>query len=111
MGLSAELIAIGPFSGQVVPVLEHDAVRYEGTLPGTRVVSSVLQAGGSSTSREMAAACGVEAWNFAQHRLDPRFIDLIALERVGESLGVEGVANTVRVLEEARFEFYFLPNG
>ncbi|MCP4503921.1 MAG: hypothetical protein GY822_28690 [Deltaproteobacteria bacterium] len=69
MGMNAEILAIGPYNNDVIDALEHDAHRYEGTPTGTTIVTQVIVCPGSTTSRELAKACGIDAWNFAKHQL------------------------------------------
>ena len=111
MGLSAELIAIGPFARALVPALEHSAERYVHTTPGATVISTVLTAPGTSTSHELARACGVEAWDHKRHALDPEAIDLAAIERLAQTLGSPDAAKALATLIAAGFELYYRPNG
>lgn len=111
MGMSAEIVAIGPFSEELVPILQHAAHRYEGTRAGTPVVTLIVSGVGSTSSRELAAACGIGPWDFGQHALDPAKIDIDKFGAAAQSLGAYKAVTALRELVAAGFELFFLPNG
>ncbi|MBZ0185765.1 MAG: hypothetical protein K8F91_05880 [Candidatus Obscuribacterales bacterium] len=106
--MNAEILAIGPFSRELVSHLPFDQKYYENTHEGTKIIISVFDSmPGSSTSRQLAACFNIDPWDFAHHRLDASKADLSKLaDVVGESLK----ARFVELIQHG-FEFYFVPNG
>jgi hypothetical protein len=108
MGLDAQVIAIGPFSDDVIAALEYSPERYAGVEQGWIVVTNVFVAPRpSSASYELARAFGVEAMDLGRHHLDPTAADLQKLESV---FGEEDVMRFV-LLRKHGFNFYYLPNA
>lgn len=113
MSMSARVIAIGPFSKCIANNLDYGASSYDDVEEGAVVVSTVFYCETSSTSRELAAAFGVRAFDLGKHHLDPSWVDMYHLEHVaGEySSGVrEGIENFL-ALRDAGFQFYYMPHG
>lgn len=127
MGMSAEVLAIGPFRRSLVPFLEHPAGRYTSTREGATLVQRVFHTPeGSSRSRQLAECLGVEPWDFNTHALDPWRVNLEALRELLRPRACpehrvtparEPCAaclhpvDTFVALREAGFSFFFLPNG
>ncbi len=115
--MSAEILAIGPFSESIADALSYPAHYYEHTQAGTTVLTTLFSyLPGSSSSREFAGLLGIsDPWDFNQHRIDPSRVELDALKRYFATLQdgeqyVEELTQFAR-LRDAGFEFYFLPNG
>lgn len=109
MGMSAEVLALGPFRRALVPFLSHPAERYAATREGVTLVECVFRTPeGSSRSRELAACLRVDPWDFNTHAFDPWRVDLDALR---ELFGGDAGCEAFIALREAGFEFFFLPNG
>lgn len=114
MGMFAEIVAIGPFSKEVVKSLEYQAFCYEQTERGA-VLTEVLFgiAEGDTVSREFAALLGIaNTWDFNQHKIK------------NSNINVEGLRKFVLIYKEYEedlnkflhlmnhgFEFHFRPNG
>ncbi|MFP2904096.1 hypothetical protein ACLESD_03280 [Pyxidicoccus sp. 3LFB2] len=132
MGMSAEVLAIGPFHRGLLPFLDQPPERHAETRDGAVLVVSVFQASeGSTRSRELAACVGVEPWDFKTHAFDSWRVNLPALQefhqgyfRCAEHATTQAPAPCTacelacqhRVerfirLREAGFEFFFCPNG
>lgn len=108
MGFDAQVIAVGPFSDDVIAALEYSPEQYAGVERGQVVVTNVFVAPRpSSVSYELARAFGVEAMDLGRHHLDPEAADLLKLESV---FGEEDVARFV-LLRKHGFDFYYLPNA
>lgn len=118
MGMSATILAIGPFSPAVAPHLGYPAVLYKNTRPGTRVVVELFGYAfpGSGPSKRFATTLGIsDPWDFNEHQIDPTNIDADALRAVLTGIvgGEEYLADveSLLVLRDHRFELLFLPNG
>jgi hypothetical protein len=117
MGLSAEVLALGPFSREVADLLDYPPSYYATTRPGSRVVTTLFGiVEGSSASREFAEALGISnPWDFDQHCLDPSTVDFGRIRKVlsGFSENTEYLrdADRMEALAKHGFEFIFLPNG
>ena len=118
MGMSADILAIGPFSTAVVAALEYPDDFYANTQPGVPVITYLFDfMPGSSTSREFASHLGItDAWDFNQHKVDPSRVNMDGLRLFLAGLN-EPDATYLRDLEffqllrEQKFDFYFRPNG
>ena len=117
MGMSAEILAIGPFSADIADALEYPADLYARTRPGVTVFAYLFSVmPGSSTSHTFAGHLGVDdAWDFNQHKIDPARVDLDALRAFLATLHdsadyLPDVERFVR-LRDKRFDFFFRPNG
>jgi hypothetical protein len=107
MGCDAEIIAIGPFSTQIVPALGYPEEQYRGVAEGTRVIAFVFEASGSTESEKLARCFGVGRWELGRHVLDPSCADLETLRRDFDERGTEHFL----ALRDAGFQFYYMPNG
>lgn len=114
MGMSAEVLAVGPFRRSLLPFLGHPAERYAATREGATLVESVFRTPeGSSRSRQLAECLGIDPWDFNTHAFNPWSVDLAALRELFAG-ALHGEAHPVDAfvgLREAGFEFFFLPNG
>lgn len=108
MGMSAEIMAMGPFSRSIVRYLEYPEDFYKDTREGVVVLRRLFTVyEGSGTSRKLATCFGIEAWDFNQHHLDPMRVDL---DTIREMFDVRDVCAFL-ALRDAGFQFYFIPNG
>ena len=130
MGMSADVIAIGPFRRELVPYLGQPVELHAATRDGATIVLRVFETSeGSSRSRELAACFGVDPWDFQSHALDAARADLPGLRelfrrghegdpvaprlddaKIEAPLFVDVVERFVR-LRDAGFAFFFRPNG
>ena len=107
MGLDAQVIAIGPYSGEIATSLEYGVHFYKDVAPGAIVVTNVFVAGTSDASHKLAEAFGVGAMELGKHRLDPSCANIAALSEVfGEQ-----DAQQFQRLARAGFTFFYLPNA
>lgn len=107
MGMSAQVIAIGPFAAEIAACLEYGEHAYADVQPGTIVISNVFGEFTTTGSRALAAAFGVGALEMGRHVLDPAAANIAQLT---EQCGEEEVDNFQR-LARAGFRFYYLPNA
>ena len=106
--MTAEIIAIGPFSKGIVKHLEYSNELYSNVKEGTKIAQNVFSIdSGSTESHKLAKAFKIDPWNFNEHHLNPHEADLNLLE---ELFSPEEVEDFV-VLRNAGFDFFFLPNG
>ncbi len=110
MGLSAEVIARGPFRRELLPFLNHPAGRYAGTREGAILIEQVFYTPqGTQCSEKLAACMGVDAWDRNTHAFDPWRVNLD--REVLYEIGVEERRiKAFLAFREAGFTFYFLPN-
>lgn len=106
MGLDAQVIAIGPFSDDIVSCLEYGNL-YAGIEPGTTVVTNVSIASSSDASHALAKAFEVGAMELGRHHLRPENVNV---ELLRAEFGDQDVASFQRLAERG-FQFYYLPNG
>ncbi len=110
MGMSAEVIAIGPFHPSLIEHLEYPSRFYEHTREGATIIEPVFATpDGSSTSRELAACFGVDPWAFGTHALHADAADIERLRRLFQP--DEFLVENFLALRAAGFHFYFRPNG
>ena len=107
MGLDAQVIAVGPFSPEVLPALEYAPARYAGVSPGTTVVTNVFVACTSEASYQLAAAFGVGAMELGKHELHP---ELANQKLLAEVFGKQNLEQFL-LLAKTGFRFYYLPNA
>lgn len=111
MGMSGEVVGIGPFRRELVPYLQQPEAWHQGTREGSVIVVPVFSAPeGSTRSRELAGCMGAEAWDFNTHAIDPSRVDVEALRRFLAYEGEHPLECFLR-LRDAGFEFFFQPNG
>lgn len=117
MGMSAQILALGPFDPALIPHLAHPPQHYAQVPPGTMILEPTApMTTGSTTGRELAAAVGASAWDFSTHALDPARFDwpalALALGRfVPDDATRDACLARIRALAAAGFRFWFLPNG
>jgi hypothetical protein len=114
MGMSAEIIAIGPFTNAVAELLDYRSELYAATLEGAIVSRRLFGiAEGSTVSREFAENFGInDPWDFNQHRIDSAKIDFVGLKKFSEIY--DEYADEIRILEvlvKSGFELHFRPEG
>lgn len=107
MGLDAQVIAIGPFSSDVLPVLEYAPHCYENVNQGTTVILNVFLACTSEASHQLAAAFGVGAMDLGRHELRPECANTDLLVEIFGKQNVERFL----LLSMHGFRFYYLPNA
>ena len=107
IGLDAEIIAIGPFTASLAPMLEYAADYYKSVREGAIIVTHVFEATTSRQSYELAEAFGVDAMDFNRHQLDPQAANLEALQTLFD----EGAVERFVALRERGFAFYYRPNA
>jgi hypothetical protein len=115
--MSAEILAMGPFSVDIADALEYPANLYAGTRPGVTVFAYLFSMmPGSSTSHALAEHLGIgDAWDFNQHKIDPARANLDALRAFLGTLDdsadfLRDVERFIR-LRDKNFDFFFRPNG
>lgn len=107
MGLYAQVIAIGPYSGEIATSLEYGEHFYKDVAPGSTVATKVFIAGTSDASHKLAEDFGVGAMELGKPQLDPSRANIAALS---EFFG-EQDAQKFQRLAEAGFTFFYLPNA
>ena len=114
MSMFAEVIAIGPFSRNIIKQLEYGEVYYKDTKEGAIVNMTLFGIGqGTSVSQEFAYCLGItNGWDFNQHKICNEEVDVSALrEFVSRYTDYYQDAETLIVLMQNDFEFHFSPNG
>jgi hypothetical protein len=81
VGMSAEIIAIGPFDAVLLPFYEHMPHQFASVTADTRVVTRLFQIyEGSSVSTAFAALLGIDdPYDVSQHTIDRTRIDFPGL--------------------------------
>lgn len=114
MGMYAEIIAIGPYTKDIIDILEYPSDFYQNLDEGsiiTEILFGIVE--GSSLSREFAELLGIsDPWDFNQHKI------------INENINIEGLKNFVKIypeyeddlntlirLKNSGFEFHFRPEG
>ena len=106
--MNAEIVAIGTFRRSLVPFLQYPEAYYANTREGVTIAETVFFIeSGTTESRKLADCFHIDPWDFNQHELDPAGADL---EGLRELFGDQDVRSFVG-LRDARFRFFFLPNG
>lgn len=113
MGMAASILAIGPFSREIIHALPYSTSHYAETRLNVRVIATNLfQVSGNDASRQLAACLGIsDAWDFNQHPIDPANVDLEAIRAFLDPHEYWRDFKHFPLLVEAGFEFYFQPNG
>jgi hypothetical protein len=116
MGMSAEILALGPFNPSLVLHLPRPPELYSRVPVGALLLEPVVpQTPGSTTGRALAASVGASAWDFDTHALDPDRFDWPALQLALASYlpdpEVLIILARLRALITAGFRFWFQPNG
>ena len=114
MAMTAEVLAIGPFSASLVPHLTHPPVRYASVKDGAILMERVFPTcAGGHTSHALAAALGVDPWDFRTHVVLPERVNRESLRAALVLIGadVERTMGRFEALGRAGFQFYFRPNS
>ncbi len=112
MGMSADVVAIGPFRRELVPYLTHAPERYAATREGAVLVERVFSTPeGSTRSRELATCLGIDPWDFRGHALDASRADVDALRALFDPYGQGAWVARFVALRAAGHRFFFRPNG
>lgn len=107
MGLDAQLVAIGPFSEDILSALEYPQQYYAGVGVGDTVITNVFVAPTSVTSRQLAEAFGIGAMDLGRHDFTAIAANCSLLTEV---FGEANVSQYVLLVKHG-FRFYYLPNG
>jgi hypothetical protein len=107
MGLDAQIIGIGPFSEAINEALEYPPDYYNSVPTGATVITLVFEALTSEQSHTLAQCFGVGAMDLGRHLLGASIADIDTLRR---NFGDEEVHH-FRLLRDAGFQFYFMPNA
>jgi hypothetical protein len=103
-GLGADVLAIGPFRADLVPFLEYDRGLWSNVAPGAFIVQKLFDVYDDDAEvAAVAAAFGIDPWDFDAHELDDSRVDLEALRALDSSELVERFV----ALRGAGFRFYF----
>lgn len=116
MGTDAALVAIGPFSEDVVKYLCYPSECYEDTKQGNTVYTIICWMSTTSGSEQLAEALGVEPWNFNQHFLLAEKIDVAKFVAVMKdsrdgNFDLDETMDVINTLKGKGFLFIYLPNG
>jgi hypothetical protein len=114
MGMCACVLAIGPYSPDIVRYLGYPPDYYRATRPGATVVAHILPIHeGSSKSFELASCLGItDPWDFNQHKIDIDKVNVKGLAGLFPALeGMGKYADAFVALRDHGFQFIFLPNG
>ena len=112
--MTAEVLAVGPFSAWLIPYLTHPPDRYasvqEGAILMERVFPCCL---GNSSSHELAKALDIDPWDFRTHVVSFQRVNRESLRAVLRQIGadVERAMDRFDALARAGFHFYFRPDG
>ena len=105
--MKAKILAVGPFSRDLVNHLPFDQRYYESTNDGARIMVPVFgPMFGFEESSKLAACFGIDPWDFSKHKLDGTNADI---EKLRALFGKAPTDQFVRLAKHG-FEFYFLPN-
>lgn len=112
MGMDAELLAIGPFSREVVDVLCYPPGYYKDTPKGATIITVVAVCNTTEASVNLASALGIGAWRFDQHCDIEADVSKVDLELFAASIegGSEDVAAFLKLAVNG-FKFYYMPDG
>src|SRR5690242_10305271 len=65
--MDAELIAIGPYSKDIISYLPYHPDNYSDVTEGTKVIAIIHHCDTTTESRDLAETFGFEAWDFNSH--------------------------------------------
>ena len=114
MGMSAEIIAIGPYSKAVAGAMDYRPERYASTKEGAIVTRRLFCVSeGSTVSREFAALLGItDPWDFSQHKIDNSRVDIAGLRAFAELYTeYNEEVESLETLLNAGFDLHFRPEG
>ncbi len=110
----AEVIAIGPFTKDIINHLEYSESDYKETQEGAIINLTLFGIGeGTTVGLEFAKCLGISnGWDFNQHKIDNSKIDENALRKfVSRYTDYDEDVEHLLALKEKGFEFHFAPNG
>lgn len=110
MGMDAKVMAIGPYRKALADHMYYAAERYANTQEGTPVIQFLFQCYNTDGSVMLAECFNIAPWDFNQHKLDPYQVDIERLQALCVE-ECEDDCESFRVLRDAGFEFYYLPEG
>ena len=112
MGMDAELLAIGPFSKDIVDALEYPNCYYASTPKGATIVTTVANCCTTDGSEKLAQALGIHPMCFEEHCGIQPDLNKVDLELFAEAVegGMEDVADFLKLAANG-FKFYYMPNG
>jgi len=111
MGMTAEILAIGQFSKDIVDILSYPPDSYKDTPEGDIICTSVAWMPTSSTSSSLAESFGIDPWKFEEHVFVPIYVDYKILEELEGCTDNENLRIIVKKLIEKNFLFIYRPNG
>lgn len=120
MPMCAEVLAIGPFSRELVAHYDYAEQRYANTREGAPIVRTLFGlVEGTHASTAFAEALGLDdAWDFNQHKIDLTRIDFAAVAQLLSTLSTWTDSNdyqrdlaALRAFADAKYDLYYLPNG
>jgi hypothetical protein len=112
MGMDASLLAIGPFSKDIVDALEYPNCYYQSTPRGATVITTVTNCCTTRGSEELAQALGINPMRFEEHcdiKPDLNKVDIELFAGAAEN-GMDDVASFLKLAANG-FKFYYMPNG
>ena len=114
MGMCAEIIAIGPFSGKIADRLEYPKDNYSNVREGaiiTERLFGILE--GTPQSTEFALLLGItDPWDFNQHKVINEKINFQGLKEFAKVYEYyESDVEKLQILKDNGFEFHFRPVG
>lgn len=106
MGMQAKIMAMGRFCIEVANCLDYKRDLYPTGDYG--VITTPICVNSTALSEQLAKAFGINPWDFSQHYLSHGFeVNLDLLREIVDEEQVEKFL----ALREARFKFFFLPEG
>ena len=69
MGMDACVLAVGPFGDKVRDMLDYPEDYYEDVKDGAIVTKHLFTCNTTDQSKQLAAALGIDAWNFNTHNI------------------------------------------
>lgn len=111
MSMDADVIGIGPFSQDIIDLLDYPAEYYDNVKHGAIIVVTVFRAPSTESSYLLASALGVDAWDFNTHKIDPKNVKMQELEEfVGGATthSLEDVTRFIKFVGKGFTFFYCL---
>lgn len=112
--MCAELIAVGPYTKNIIEVLEYPKEIYKNLNNGSIITVRLFGISeGSSLSRKFAELLGIsDTWDFNQHKITNEKINIEELKKfVDVYKEYADDLNTLMKLKDNGFEFHFRPEG
>ena len=116
MGMDAELVAIGPFSEDIVNYLSYPPEYYEDTEKGNTVYTVICSMATSAGSEELAQALGIEPWDFNRHFFTSDMMNaanfaVMMQDSKDGNFDFDESIDAISALKGKGFLFIYLPNG